>query len=127
MKSCPFCELDDRKIIAACDSAVSIEDAFPVTPGHALVIPLRHVNSIYDLTDGEQAAIWAFVGRVRQILAEDLAVGSFNIGVNDGASAGQTIEHAHIHIIPRRVGDVPDPRGGIREVIPAKARYWGAR
>lgn len=126
MKSCPFCELEDRTIIAACDGAVAIEDAFPVTPGHALVIPRRHVESIYHLTNPEQAELWVLVEKVRQMLFEDLAVDSFNIGVNDGSTAGQTIEHAHIHIIPRRAGDVPDPRGGIRLVIPAKARYWGA-
>lgn len=127
MKSCPFCELEAPRIFAACKCAVAIKDVFPVTPGHALVIPRRHVSSIYDLTDGEQAAIWAFVGKVRQTLAEDLAVDSFNIGVNDGTAAGQTIEHAHIHMIPRRAGDVSDPRGGIRQAIPDKARYWGAR
>jgi len=126
MNSCPFCKLEDSRIFAASDCAVAIKDGFPVTPGHTLVIPRRHVHSIYHLTDDEQAELWVLVGRVRQMLFEDLAVDSFNIGVNDGSAAGQTIEHAHIHLIPRRVGDVPDPRGGIRQVIPAKARYWGA-
>lgn len=127
MTSCPFCELEGSRIFAASDCAVAIKDAFPVTPGHALVIPRRHVNNIYYLTDPEQAELWALVGRARQMLVEDLAFDSFNIGINDGTAAGQTIEHAHIHIIPRRAGDVLDPRGGIRHVIPAKARYWGAR
>ena len=126
MSSCPFCEVEGRRIFAAGDCAVAIKDAFPVTDGHVLVIPRRHVNSLYDLTDSEQAAVWAFAESARQLLAQEQAVDSFNIGVNDGAAAGQTIEHAHIHIIPRRAGDVPNPRGGIRHVIPAKARYWGA-
>lgn len=85
-----------------------------------LVVPRRHVGSIYEPSSAEQAVIWELVGNVREQLAPD----GFNIGVNDGLAAGQTVMHAHVHIIPRWEGDVPDPRGGIRWVIADKARYW---
>ena len=97
---------------------------FPVTEGHSLVVPKKHVASIYELSADEQAALWALVAEARQWLQDQSHPDGFNIGVNDGAAAGQTVAHAHIHVIPRRTGDVPDPRGGIRWVIPDKARYW---
>jgi diadenosine tetraphosphate (Ap4A) HIT family hydrolase len=84
------------------------------------------VNSIYALPTEEQAELWAFVAEMRHLLAKKLNVNAFNVGVNDGSAAGQTIEHAHVHLIPRRPGDVDDPRGGIRHIIPGKARYWSA-
>jgi diadenosine tetraphosphate (Ap4A) HIT family hydrolase len=91
------------------------------------VIPRRHIESIFALAPSERAEVWKFFGQVRQSLSKELSVSAFNIGVNDGFAAGQTIEHAHIHVIPRRTGDVADPRGGIRHVIAEKARYWGAQ
>jgi diadenosine tetraphosphate (Ap4A) HIT family hydrolase len=99
-------------------------DAFPVTEGHTLVVPRKHVASIYELLPMEQAALWGLVGEARQRLQCQFHPDGFNIGVNDGQAAGQTVPHAHIHVIPRRTGDVADPRGGIRWVIPGKARYW---
>ena len=99
-------------------------DAYPVTQGHTLVVPRRHVSGLFELPPDEQSKIWVFAGRVRSFLAEKLIVDSFNVGINDGEPAGQTIAHAHIHIIPRRQGDMPDPRGGIRWIIPQKANYW---
>ena len=89
-----------------------------------LVVPRKHVRSIYELPAGEQASIWQLVGEVRVKLLAELKPDGFNIGLNDGLAAGQTIMHAHVHIIPRRNGDVPDPRGGVRWVIPGKAPYW---
>ena len=89
-----------------------------------LVVPKRHVASLFDLPDEEQAAIWKLVAQVRGKLASELQPDGFNVGVNDGPAAGQTVPHAHVHIIPRRAGDVPDPRGGVRWVVPAKAQYW---
>lgn len=124
MSSCPFCDLDPSRIITASKTAIAFRDAFPLTEGHTLVVPRQHVNSIYALSVGEQADLWAFVAELRNLLAEQLNVKAFNIGINDGAAAGQTIEHAHVHLIPRRLGDVDDPRGGIRHIIPGKARYW---
>jgi diadenosine tetraphosphate (Ap4A) HIT family hydrolase len=103
---------------------VAVPDAFPVVEGHMLVVPRRHVASLFDLSDEEQAAVWKLVAQVRGKLASELKADGFTIGVNDGPAAGQTVLHAHVHVIPRRVGDVADPRGGVRWVIPAKARYW---
>jgi diadenosine tetraphosphate (Ap4A) HIT family hydrolase len=89
-----------------------------------LVVPRRHVASLFDLPEGEQAALWRLVAQVRSKLMAELQPDGFNIGVNDGLAAGQTVMHAHIHVIPRRLGDIADPRGGIRWVMPAKAMYW---
>jgi diadenosine tetraphosphate (Ap4A) HIT family hydrolase len=99
-------------------------DAYPVSQGHTLVIPRKHVSSIYGLTTEEQSAIWSLVAEVRNRLLTGLKPDGFNIGVNDGLAPGQTVEHAHVHIIPRRKGDVADPRGGIRSIIDDKANYW---
>jgi diadenosine tetraphosphate (Ap4A) HIT family hydrolase len=103
---------------------VAFSDAFPVAEGHTLVLPRRHVASLFDLPDEELAAIWRLVAEVRQKLAAELNPDGFTVGVNDGAAAGQTVPHAHVHVIPRRAGDVADPRGGVRWVVPAKAPYW---
>ena len=109
---CPFCALDAARIYAENDVAVAIPDAFPIAEGHTLVIPKRHVASIFDLSEDEQAAVSRLVAQVRAKLMADLTPDGFNIGANDGVAAGQTVMHAHIHIIPRRKGDSPDPRGG---------------
>ncbi len=90
-----------------------------------LVIPRRHVPSIYKLTADEQSAVWSLVAEVRERLLTGLKPDAFTIGVNDGLATGQTVEHAHVHVIPRRKGDVPDPRRGIRWIIDNKANYWG--
>lgn len=103
---------------------MAISDAYPVSEGHTLIVPRRHVMSIYDLADAEYNAVWELVSQVHQRLVTDLRPDGFNIGLNDGVAAGQTVMHAHIHVIPRWNGDVPDPRGGIRWVIPDKASYW---
>jgi diadenosine tetraphosphate (Ap4A) HIT family hydrolase len=100
-------------------------DGFPVAEGHTLVIPTRHVASFFELSEEEQAGVWRLVATVRAKLAAEFRPDGFNIGLNDGISAGQTVMHAHIHVIPRRNGDVADPRGGVRWVMPDKARYWG--
>lgn len=104
--------------------AVAFPDAYPVAEGHTLVVPRKQVASIYELNETEQSAVWDLVAEVRQRLLTGLKPDAFNIGVNDGLAAGQTVEHAHVHIIPRRKGDVPDPRGGIRWIIDDKANYW---
>ncbi len=121
---CPFCELDPGRLWLENDTAIALWDAFPITKGHTLVIPRRHVASIYELPPGDQAGLWAMVADARHRLGDDLHPDGFNVGLNDGAAAGQTIFHAHIHIIPRYSGDVAEPRGGVRWVIPDKARYW---
>jgi len=125
---CPYC----RRILAgegteANAHAVAFGDAYPVAAGHTLVVPRRHVAGVFDLAAGEYAALWALVAAVRARLAAEDAVESFTIGVNDGAAAGQTVAHAHVHVIPRRAGDVGDPRGGVRWVLPERAAYWERR
>lgn len=122
---CPFC---DRIAAGPCimerREAVAFPDAYPVTRGHALVVPRRHVTSLFHLDRAEQSAIWDVAAAVREKLRAELAPDGFTIGLNDGPAAGQTVEHAHVHVIPRYAGDVTDPRGGIRWVVPAKAAYW---
>ena len=127
MNACPFCAPDQRVQIASNDSAVAVRDSFPVSKGHTLVIPRKHVASIFDLSSSELDNVWRLVGTVRQMLIEEFHPHAFNIGVNDGAAAGQTVPHGHVHVIPRFGGDVEDPRGGIRWAIPGKADYWSGR
>lgn len=111
-------------MIASNALAFAIRDAFPVTPLHALVIPHRHVADFFGLTPEEREACAELIHQLRQdILKEDPAVEGFNIGMNVGAVAGQTLFHSHLHLIPRRRGDVEDPRGGVRLVIPGKGNH----
>ena len=121
---CPFCHVETNRIRLENAFAVAFADGFPVAQGHTLVIPKRHVASLYDLPDEEQAAVWMLVTQVRAMLMHELKPAGFNVGLNDGTSAGQTVMHAHVHVIPRWKGDVLDPRGGVRWVIPDKAAYW---
>lgn len=122
--ACPFCSLPRERIWKDSAEAVAVFDGFPVTEGHTLVIPKRHVGSFFALSSDEQSAILRFVNEVRTELQQRFRPDSFNLGLNDGPEAGQTIGHCHLHLIPRRKGDVEDPRGGVRWVIPGKARYW---
>ncbi len=121
---CPFCRLEPNRIRLKGEFAAAFPDGFPVTQGHTLVIPNRHVTSLFELPDEEQAAVWKLVAQVRALLVAELRPDGFNVGLNDGTSAGQTVMHAHVHVIPRRCGDVADPRGGVRWVVPDKAAYW---
>lgn len=122
---CPFCRLEERRILLENEFAVAFPDGFPIAEGHTLVVPRRHATSLFDLTAEEQAAMWTLVALVRAELMAELRPDGFNVGLNDGAAAGQTVMHAHVHIIPRRRGDSEDPRGGVRWVLPKKAQYWG--
>ena len=122
---CVFCEkLQKGEILLKNELAFAVLDAYPVAPGHTLVLPIRHVADYFYLTDRERNAIHEIVRlRRTQILEQDRAVSGFNIGANCGEVAGQTIFHCHVHLIPRRKGDTPDPRGGVRGVIPEKMHY----
>jgi len=124
MTKCPFCEIPGDRVVAETAIAIALYDKFPVAEGHTLVLPRRHVVSVYELTPEEQTALWQFVAQVREHLANQFHPDGFNIGTNDGSAAGQTVPHAHVHVIPRYSGDVPDPRGGMRWVISDKAAYW---
>lgn len=121
---CPFCRLEKHRIHLESEFAIALLDAFPVAEGHTLVVPKRHVASLFDLPEEEQAAVWGLVAVVRDKLMAKLKPDGFNVGVNDGAAAGQTVMHAHVHVIPRFKGDVADARGGVRWIIPSKAQYW---
>jgi ATP adenylyltransferase len=109
----PFCAVARSRVVAECEVAIAIRDAFPVTDGHTLVVPRVHVKSIYDLNGHDQTAIWVFLAEVRVALKNELGIDALNIGINEGGPAGQTIDHAHVHLIPRREGDVADPKGGV--------------
>ena len=121
---CPFCSLPKERVWFDSQDSLAILDGFPLTPGHTLVIPKRHVVSVFELPQEELNHLSAVVAKVRKILKAKYQPDAFNIGINDGLAAGQTVTHAHIHVIPRKAGDVPDPRGGIRWIIPDKAKYW---
>jgi len=122
---CPFCRLEQRRILLENDFAAAFPDGFPISDGHTLVIPKRHVASLFELSEEEQEAVWKLVAQVRSRLMDELKPDGFNVGLNDGAAAGQTVMHAHVHVIPRRLGDSEDPRGGVRWILPKKAQYWG--
>lgn len=107
--------------------AFALDDAFPVTPGHRLVAPVRHAARLEELALEEWQAVFQLVHNEARRLRSEPGVEGVNIGVNSGEAAGQTIDHAHVHVIPRRAGDVPDPRGGVRWIIPEQADYWSGR
>lgn len=121
--TCPFCLPAEAHVAFVTAFAKGIWDAFPVTEGHLLVVPHRHVPDWADLHASEQAAMLEGVNQARALLSERFGPDGFNVGFNEGAAAGQTIPHFHIHVIPRRAGDMPDPRGGVRHVIPEKGNY----
>ena len=121
---CPFCSLPPDRAVLANDRAVAIRDGFPVSPGHTLIIPRRHVGSFFEVTDEERADLMQLLAQARQGLEQEFLPAGYNIGINDGAAAGQTVPHLHIHLIPRYAGDRDDPRGGVRWVLPDKAAYW---
>jgi diadenosine tetraphosphate (Ap4A) HIT family hydrolase len=120
--SCIFCDLD-RSILAESRLSFAVLDSFPVSDGHTLVIPKRHVASIWEMTTEEYTDAFKLVGKVKDILQQKFGPQGFNVGVNCGKAAGQTVFHAHIHLIPRYTGDVPNPRGGVRNIISSKGDY----
>jgi diadenosine tetraphosphate (Ap4A) HIT family hydrolase len=119
--SCPFCSTDH--VLLANSLAYVRPDKYPVTAGHVLIIPVRHESDFLAIRFEELDAIWALVGEVKALLDSEFHPDGYNLGANAGEVAGQTIAHAHLHLIPRYRGDVQDPRGGVRGVIPAKQHY----
>lgn len=121
---CPFCDAASDRIIATNELAYAIRDLYPVTEGHTLIIPKRHVADYFDLHQPERNAIERLLRQCREdLLAGDASIDGFNVGANAGASAGQTVFHVHVHLIPRRTGDVENPRGGVRGVVSGKQDY----
>ncbi len=125
LPACPFCaRIEKGEVVLGNDLAAAIPDGFPVSAGHTLVVSRRHVADYFQLSAEEQGAIWALVPEVKVRLDEEHHPSGYNVGMNVGSAAGQTVWHAHVHVIPRYQGDVEDPRGGVRSVIRGKARYW---
>ena len=123
-KGCVFCELPKERIVEENELAIAFEDGYPVTEGHTLVIPKRHVANYFDLYQPERNAIQQLLEAARErVMKQDSTVTGFNVGNNAGSSAGQTVFHCHTHLIPRRDGDCEDPRGGVRGVIVGKQKY----
>jgi diadenosine tetraphosphate (Ap4A) HIT family hydrolase len=121
---CIFCRLDESRIALENELGVVIYDNYPVSKGHALIIPKRHISSLSEATTQEVIALFSLIDEAKKVLIETYKPTGFNIGINDGASAGQTVMHLHIHVIPRYQGDQEDPRGGVRWIFPEKAKYW---
>ena len=124
MKPCPFCVLDPARILAEDKLTVVYKDGFPVSPGHTVIIPRRHFATLFEATAEEQAALLAALAQAKAILDERHHPGGYNIGINHGKAGGQSVPHLHIHVIPRYLGDKEDPRGGVRWILPDKAKYW---
>ena len=129
MKECPFCKIWESngshsfKVLVVGEHCVSVLDQYPVSEGHCLVIPKRHVGSIDELSDVELKDLYTVLHQSKTLLIETYLPDGFNIGINEGEAAGQTVPHLHIHLIPRYEGDVVCPRGGVRGVIPNKKEY----
>lgn len=123
LPSCPFCSADAA--ILSNELAYVRFDKNPVNPGHCLIIPYRHVADFFDTTEAERQAMLTLAEAARRLLERDYAPQGYNLGINVGFVAGQTVPHVHLHLIPRYAGDVPNPRGGVRGVIPARQNYDG--
>lgn len=120
---CIFCDINKEKIIYETSHWFAIFDEYPVNQGHALLIPKRHVESVFELNEEEKQTLVDSIKDIESLLIRFFNIDGFNIGINQGKAAGQTINHLHIHIIPRYDGDVSNPRGGVRGVIPEKQDY----
>ena len=122
---CPFC--DEQRLaaaVAARENVFAVNDLFPVTKGHLLIIPRRHTPVFFTMTEEERGSAFDLIDHLRShIQTTDPDVRGFNVGMNCGEVAGQTVMHAHIHLIPRRHGDTADPSGGVRGVIPGRRKY----
>ena len=125
--TCPFCTLPANRIVLENFDGMVIDDGFPISPGHTLIIPRRHVGSFFDLSEAERNSLLSLLEDAKRRLDKEFRPDGYNIGINDGSVAGQTVPHLHIHLIPRFHGDREDPRGGVRWIIPEKADYWSSR
>lgn len=118
---CPFCSTTE--VFAGNELAFAKVDYYPVSSGHMLVIPRRHFADLFEATADERAALWELLTEVKSQLDQQRRPAGYNVGVNVGCAAGQTVMHLHVHLIPRYVGDMQDPRGGVRGVIPSHRIY----
>jgi diadenosine tetraphosphate (Ap4A) HIT family hydrolase len=124
---CPFCAAALDRVFHEGSLILGLWDGYPVSPGHALLIPRRHIPTWFDATSEEQQELTAAIEIARAAILARHRPDGFNVGMNLGAAAGQTVGHLHLHVIPRYAGDVPDPRGGVRWVVPQRADYWSER
>ena len=122
--TCTYCSLSAARIVDESALSIAFKDAFPVSPGHTLIIPRRHTASFFDLTLQEREDMITLLYRVKAKLLDEHNPQGFNVGINEGFAAGQTVMHTSIHLIPRFKGDVTDPRGGVRWLFPDKAVFW---
>ena len=127
MNNCPFCKIErlinKDRIVYQDDTWIAIYDNYPVSEGHVLLIPKRHVETFFNLNMVEFGSLGVTIGIIKMILDKKFHPDGYNIGANCGEVAGQTVMHCHIHIIPRYKGDMENPRGGVRGVIPEKQKY----
>lgn len=121
--ACPFCDIGRERVIYSDSNVLGVWDAYPVSPGHALIITRRHISEFFEATSVERAALLEGARAVKAVIERNHTPDGFNLGINVGEAAGQTIQHLHLHVIPRYFGDVDDPRGGVRHVVPRKASY----
>lgn len=121
--NCPFCGRSGDDYVLESPLSFAVFDRFPASPGHLLVLPKRHAGSFFDLEEGEITDLMRLLMLGKDHLIKEYHPDGFNVGINVGDAAGQTIGHVHIHLIPRYFGDVPDPTGGVRGVIPGKSKY----
>jgi superfamily II DNA or RNA helicase/HKD family nuclease/diadenosine tetraphosphate (Ap4A) HIT family hydrolase len=126
LSTCPFCDPAPDRVFLRLGSVIALWDGFPVTPGHALIVPTRHVATWADANESERSALWSAIDPVCAAIGTFGPADAFNFGINSGPAAGQTVPHLHLHVIPRRHGDMPDPRGGVRHVIPSRGNYLAA-
>lgn len=124
--ACPFCDIASERLIYTEANVFGVWDAYPVSPGHALIITRRHISEFFEATSVERAALLEGARAVKAVIERTHTPDGFNLGINVGEAAGQTIQHLHLHVIPRYFGDVDDPRGGVRHVVPRKASYPSA-
>lgn len=123
MEECPFCKIIKSDIIFETDLSLAFYDKFPVSKGHILIIPKRHVLDYFDLTADEKQDVIKCIDKIKILLDSKYSPNGYNVGFNAGKSAGQSVPHCHIHVIPRYKGDMENPKGGIRGVIPGKQGY----
>jgi diadenosine tetraphosphate (Ap4A) HIT family hydrolase len=122
--NCPFCTIPPAAYAAEFEHFFVLRDLYPVSPGHSLIIPKRHMLDMFELTQEEFSSLHEVLAQTKQVLEAEFTPDGYNVGVNIGEVAGQSVMHLHIHLIPRFTGDIADPRGGIRWIIPEKAPYW---
>jgi diadenosine tetraphosphate (Ap4A) HIT family hydrolase len=121
---CIFCTVPAERHIASNEHGFVIRDAYPISPGHTLIIAKRHVGGFFELASEERAALLLLLEQSKVAIEREMTPAGYNIGINEGVAGGQTVPHLHIHLVPRYAGDQPDPRGGVRWIFPDKAKYW---